>query len=181
MNHRRYKETPLGKLLRWVRFLEDKKKRTEEEEKALKGLKRSLICKFFVAIAFCAAIIWSARLFCMATDHDDGGYLVETSYVRNGQIKYGNKDTWYDVSPMGYEEGTWLYLYIDPDTKQLDHTRPMNEVKEEQGARETEFLTRALVIFGAGMVVLILGLVIALAVFERPFRKWIKKYRGNIL
>jgi len=87
MNQRRYKETPLGKLLRWVRFLEDKKKRTKEEEKALKGLKRSLICKFFVAIAFCADIIWSAWLFCMATDHDDGGYLVETSYVRNGQIK----------------------------------------------------------------------------------------------
>lgn len=181
MNHRRYRETSLGKLLGWLRFLEEKKNRTEVEEKALRGLKRSLTCKFVVAILFCIALIGSAWLFCMATDHDDGGYLIETSYVRNGQIKYGNKDTWYDVSDMGYEEGTWLYLYINPDTKLLEYTRTMNEVKEEQGARETEFLTKAGILFGAGMIVLIVGLVIALGVFETPFRRWIKEYRGNML
>lgn len=181
MNHRRYKETNLGKLLKWVSFLEEKKNRTDVEEKALKGLKRSLTCKFFVAIVVCIAVCWSIWLFCMATDHDDGGYLIETSYVRNGQIKYGSDDTWYDVSDMGYEEGTWLYLYINPDTKLLEYTRAMNEVKAEQGARESELITKALTIFGAGMVVLVVGLIIALGVFETPFRRWIKEYRGNRL
>ncbi len=181
MNHRRYKETSLGKLLECGSMLENKKNRTEQEEKALRGLKRSLLCKFLVAIVVCAAIIWSVWLFCMATDHDDGGYEVETSYVRNGQVKYGREDTRYDISHLGYEEGTWLYLYINPDTKLLEYTRPMNEVKAEQGAKEDELITKALWIFGAGMAVLVVGLVFALAVLEAPFRKWVKEYRGNRL
>ena len=181
MNHRRYKETNLGKLLGCGSILETKQNRTEFEEKALRGLKRSLACKFIVAILFCIALFWSALLFCMATDHDDGGYLIETSYVRNGQVKYGSDDTWYDVSNMGYDEGDWLYLYINPDTKLLEFTRSMNEVKAEQGARESELLTKALMIFGAGMAVLVVGLIIALGVFETPFRRWVKEYRGNRL
>jgi len=181
MNHRRYKETSLGKLLKAGSALELKEKRTELEEKALKGLKRSLLCKFIVAIVFCVAIIWSVWLFCTATDHDDGGYLRETSYVRNGQIKYGSNDTWYDVSGMGYEEGTWLYIYINPETKLLERVSPMNEVNEEQGARESELITRALFVFGAGVIMLVVGLILALGVFEAPFRKWVKECRGNRL
>ena len=181
MNHHKYRKTSLSRLLKLGSELEGKQYRTELEEKALKGLKRSLLCKFLVAIAVCISIMWSTWLFCSATDHDDGGYMIETSYVRNGQIKYGSDDTWYDVSDLGYEEGTWLYLYIDPDTKLLEYTRPMNEVNEEQGARESELLTKALVIFGAGMAVLVVGLVIALGVFEAPFRKWVKECRGNRL
>lgn len=103
-------------------------------------------------------------------------YNIETGYVKDGYIKYGSNDTLYDVSDLGYEEGTWLNIYINKDTKEVEMVEDMFKVKEEEAQEEGRLLTQAAVILGITMVVLVVGLIIALCVFERPFRKWYKMY-----
>ena len=51
-------------------------------------------------------------------------YNIETGYVKDGYIKYGSNDTLYDVSDLGYEEGTWLNIYINKDTKEVEKVEP---------------------------------------------------------
>lgn len=153
--------------------------KTDLEMNAWKGLRRSLICKWIVAICFTILLCWGILMFLKAGDIKDtilGGYDVETSYVKNGYIRYGSSDMEYYVGDLGYEEGIWLYILLNKESGEVETVKEMNAVNDEVGVKQNQLLKQAGIILGGAFAVLFFGLFLALGIFEKPLRKWYAEY-----
>ncbi len=153
--------------------------KTKLELDAWKGLRCSLICKWIVAICF--TILFCLGIFTLlkAGDIKDamlGDYYVETSYVKNGYIRYGSDDKEYYVGDLGYEENTWLYILMNKETREVDAVKEMKALNDEVDVKGRELLKQAGIIIGGAFWVLFFGLFLALGIFEKPFRKWYAEY-----
>ncbi len=96
--------------------------KTDLEMKAFKGLRRSLICKWIVGVIFTILFGWGVCVFLQGGEVKDtiqGDFDVETSYVEDGYIRYGSDDTEYYVGNRGYEENTWLYIFLDKESGEV--------------------------------------------------------------
>lgn len=159
--------------------LEKMPNKTDLEMKAWKGLQRSLICKWIVAICFTIIFCWGIFMFLKVGDVEDtilGDYYVETSYVKNGYIQYGSDDREYYVGDLGYEENTWLYILLDKESREVENVKAMNAVNDEIGEKQYQLAKQAGIILGGAFAVLFLGMFLALGIFEKPLRKWYTVY-----
>ena len=160
-------------------MLEKKTNKTDLEIDAWRGLKCSLICKWIVAICF--TVIFCLGIFTLlrAGDIKDailGDYYVETSYVKNGYIRYGSEDKEYYVGDLDYEENTWLYVLMDKESKEVEAVKEMKALNDEVDVKGKALLEQAGIIIGGAFLVLFFGLFLALGIFEKPFRKWYAEY-----
>ena len=169
----------VGKQYKCLAKLENMPDKTDLEWKAWKGLRRSLRCKWMVAICFTILLCWGMFVFMKVGDIKDailGDYSVETSYVKNGYIRYGSDDREYYVGDLGYEENTWLYVLLNKESGEVENVKAMNAVHDEVGEKQSQLTKQAGIILGGAFVVLLFGLVLAIGIFEKPLRKWYAEY-----
>ena len=100
-------------------------------------------------------------------------FTINEMLVMQKNLQDHYKSIW---EPIGPETGQNKLLWMLGEVGEV-----IDIVKKNGGKKESERIAKPLIIFGAGLGILIVGLVVALGVLEAPFRKWIKEYRGNRL
>lgn len=165
----------------FLNFLKNKKNKTELEEKAYKGLKRTLVFSWPIAILFAIGICLGTFLFAHATSFEPGHhntYMVETDVVKNGVFQYHYNEYTYDASSLDYKDGTWLYIYIDRETKEVVKIEDMIKANDEAAEKESYFITKSLTVYVISIVILIIFFIIT-RFWMKPFSKWKKTYLLN--
>lgn len=169
----------VNKQYKMLNKLEKMQNKTDLEMNALKGLKRSLTTKWIVGVVFTILFSWGVCVFLQGGEAKDtilGDYDVETSYVKDGYVRYGSDDSQYYIGDLGYEENTWLYICLDEESGDVVTVREMNAVNDEWGMMQNQLFRKAGIILVVAFTVLFLGLFLALGIFEKPLRKWYAQY-----